>query len=679
MPGEFVAQTAGGVESPSVTESKRMRLPPWQTATLFGLAYFACAEASVALSARGGLELSFWLPCGLYVAVLLLHETEDWPWLIATAAVTNMVFDAVHGTPLLAIILFAFSNLVQCVMGAWLVRALIAPWPTISTLREFVGLLVLAGVACTLLGSIISAAGQVVLGMSHSFIHSCVLWWGSTAMATLILSPFVLAWFPEWPDWFALACQPKRILEAAALFAGLIAMAWWILVWGAGVNAPNKAPFLVFLIWAGIRFGIRGATAANLVLAIASAFCIQHYLKGLTMTDVLSRDYVGQLQVSLALASMVSLVPAIVLAGHDNALQHLRESEEKFSKAFRSSPNGIALTELATGRYIDVNDSFAQIFGYAKGEMLGRTSLEVGVFDSVEHRLRVISPVLHTGHIKDSLLRMRTRHGQPKTLLFSAERIELRGIQCMVLVLFDITERLLTEERLEETTRQLRALTERLQYLREEERTHVAREIHDHLGQLLTALSLDLRLVERRAAGVTDPGLRESLMVKIISARQLADETITAVQKIATELRPAILDRLGLEAAMEVEAQAFQARTGVNCRWTMPTSPVGLAPEKATAVFRIFQEILTNVARHAHATHLAVSLRQSGHDLLLEVDDDGVGIQPGDIANPTSLGLLGMRERAAILGGTIQFARKTGPGTTVVMQIPLNGKGGPRA
>jgi len=300
----------------------------------------------------------------------------------------------------------------------------------------------------------------------------------------------------------------------------------------------------------------------------------------------------------------------------------------------------------------------------------------VGIFESADQRERIIGPVRAAGHVKNCELRMRARSGETKILLFSAERVELGGKQCMLLVLIDITTRLQTEERLEKTSRQLRALTGRLQSLREEERTHVAREIHDHLGQLLTALSLDLRLIERRAAGVGDAGLRAALQGKIVSARLLADEIITSVQKIATELRPAILDRLGLEAAIETETQAFQSRTGVNCQWTLPSTPVALAPDQASAVFRIFQEILTNVARHAQASNLTVRLTREEDALLLEVDDDGIGIEPDSDANPTSLGLLGIRERVAIMGGKITFGRGSQRGTKVVMQIPLQGKVG---
>jgi signal transduction histidine kinase len=238
----------------------------------------------------------------------------------------------------------------------------------------------------------------------------------------------------------------------------------------------------------------------------------------------------------------------------------------------------------------------------------------------------------------------------------------------------DITQRRQWEEQLRESREQLRALLARLQTSREEERTHVAREIHDHLGQLLTALKLDLRALERRVSLMPDADTRAAFMGKLVSARDLADETIESVQKIASELRPGILDRLGLAAAMELETQTFQARTAIHCDWSPPDEPVTISQEVATASFRIFQEILTNIARHSQATRVTVRLARNGDILVIEAADNGVGIQQKDMQNPKSLGLLGMQERAAMLGGAVAFDRNPGGGTRVTVQLPLNGK-----
>jgi len=167
--------------------------------------------------------------------------------------------------------------------------------------------------------------------------------------------------------------------------------------------------------------------------------------------------------------------------------------------------------------------------------------------------------------------------------------------------------------------------------------------------------------------------LQTALLGKICSARELADETITSVQKIASELRPGILDRLGLAAAIEAEAQTFAARSGVTCKCSVPDETPALPQDRAIAAFRIFQEIMTNVARHAHATVVEIELRLDATRLELEVTDNGIGLEEKHFANPKSFGLLGMTERAEILGGRIEFRKHpAGSGTVVAVQLPLS-------
>jgi signal transduction histidine kinase len=218
---------------------------------------------------------------------------------------------------------------------------------------------------------------------------------------------------------------------------------------------------------------------------------------------------------------------------------------------------------------------------------------------------------------------------------------------------------------------QIRALSSRLVSLREEERTRIAREVHDHLGQLLTAMKLELHSAQNSLAGIEQPELREKLNYKFDTVTKLSDDLIRSVQKIASELRPGALDCLGLEAAIESEAEAFESRTNVRCECSLPGGDVTLPDAHATAVFRIFQEILTNIARHAQATLVVVSLIHEDANVLLEVEDNGIGISEERIANPNSLGILGMQERAEALGGRVAFRRNRRGGTSVTVQIPL--------
>lgn len=233
----------------------------------------------------------------------------------------------------------------------------------------------------------------------------------------------------------------------------------------------------------------------------------------------------------------------------------------------------------------------------------------------------------------------------------------------------DITERKLAEEATLQFQEQLRALSARQATLREEERTRIAREIHDELGQLLTGLKMDLHCAEDLVSDLNDARLNP-LLDKLVAITELADSTILTVQRIASELRPGVLDRLGLVMALHHEATQFERRSGLRCTLQLPQEEPSLSPEVATAFFRIFQEALTNTARHASAGRVQAAFRPEARHWVLEVQDDGRGLTESEAGNPHSLGLLGMQERARLLDGTVTFGRAPAGGTVVTVRLP---------
>ena len=234
----------------------------------------------------------------------------------------------------------------------------------------------------------------------------------------------------------------------------------------------------------------------------------------------------------------------------------------------------------------------------------------------------------------------------------------------------DITERRRAEEALESSRRQLRALSARLQSAREEERTNVAREIHDDLGQVLTAIKINLDWLERNLGEPQTEASLNPLLDRVVESGEMTEAAITSVQRIATELRPGLLDNLGLAAALEEEAGRFGQRTGITCTVKLPLEPPELPREAATTIFRISQESLTNVARHAEAKTVRVELQADVRQVTLDIEDDGRGIAPDALANDRSLGLLGMRERALALGGELAIAPVAPHGTHVTLRLP---------
>jgi signal transduction histidine kinase len=232
------------------------------------------------------------------------------------------------------------------------------------------------------------------------------------------------------------------------------------------------------------------------------------------------------------------------------------------------------------------------------------------------------------------------------------------------LIVSDLSETKRAERELRASGERLRSLAAHLLTVREEERASISRAVHDELGQALTAVKLDLAWLAKRL-----PRENGEVLERIHSTRQLAERLIHDVRRISTELRPGILD-LGLAAAVEWQVQEFQARTGIPCSHRLLTRET-FASDVSTALFRILQESLTNVARHAQATRAEVILQKLRDRLVLFIRDNGRGFDQADSSLAQSLGLLGMRERAAILDGRVSISSAPGKGTTVTAWIPF--------
>lgn len=225
-----------------------------------------------------------------------------------------------------------------------------------------------------------------------------------------------------------------------------------------------------------------------------------------------------------------------------------------------------------------------------------------------------------------------------------------------------------TQAQLRESRDRLRELSSALQSIREEEKTHIARELHDELGQALTALKMDAAAI----AGELDPA-QARLRKRAEGMKQLIDATVASVRRISADLRPVMLDNLGLAPTLEWLAQDFSGRTGIQVDLNIPEEHLGVSGDAATAVFRIVQESLTNVARHAGASQVSVEVLQNNGGVVVRVCDNGKGIAEQDARKARSFGLLGMRERAYVLGGDFTIGRAPQGGTQIEAVIPAFG------
>jgi PAS domain S-box-containing protein len=327
------------------------------------------------------------------------------------------------------------------------------------------------------------------------------------------------------------------------------------------------------------------------------------------------------------------------------------------------------------GRCTFVNKAAARMLGYQPDELLGQNMhglvhhhrLDGSPYRSEECR---IYGVLLSGrgvHVDDEV--MWRKDGTAFPVVYSSFPVrEQERITGAVVAFTDITDRKRTEEQLRDTLDRARTLSQRVNAVREEERTRIARELHDELGVRLTCLKLDLaRLQSVNGKPSLTP---HKMAARIRSMTAEVDATIVSVQGLVAELRPGVLDDLGLVAAIEWQCQDFERRSGIRCCCEARKGDIQLDRPQATAAFRICQEALTNVARHAKATSIRVLVEQLNGDLLLEIQDNGRGIPVEKLTDSASLGLLGMRERAASLGGRIEISGQPGKGTTVMLRLP---------
>jgi PAS domain S-box-containing protein len=235
----------------------------------------------------------------------------------------------------------------------------------------------------------------------------------------------------------------------------------------------------------------------------------------------------------------------------------------------------------------------------------------------------------------------------------------------------DITERKQAEEEIRKSHKELRMLANHLQNIREEERNHLAREFHDQIGQSMTALKMDLSLLLRTISDEKQDVPRKLVAEELQSMQKLVDETSQLLWAIVTELRPQMLDDLGLVTTFEWEAKRFESRTGISCEFKSSEKEILLDPKKSIALFRIYQEALTNITRHAKATVVRSVLRRENEMLVLEIKDNGCGISIDKKSEPESFGLIGMRERTLALGGLLEIIGIAGEGTTIIVRLPL--------
>jgi len=373
---------------------------------------------------------------------------------------------------------------------------------------------------------------------------------------------------------------------------------------------------------------------------------------------------------SSAIISMLSLIIVGLLVNNSLRKRYeeaLRESEEKYRDLYDNAPD-MYHSIGRDGIIVDCNDTEAKMLGYRKDEIIGRPIADFLTEESRKTYEKEFAELKGHAAMYGLEREFVRKDGTSFPVVLNAfiELDENGELLRTKTIGRDITERKRVEDEVKRSREELRNLSAHIQSAREEERGYIAREIHDELGQTLSRLKLDLSWLKKRLTNE-----QEQLIEKTDNMSGLIDTTISAVQRISSELRPGVLDYLGLSAAIEWQVNEFMEQTGIECSAAI-SSDISVEDQSiSTAVFRIVQETLTNVIRHSKATCVNVDLANEDNALVLEVRDNGTGIDAEKVLSRSSFGLMGMRERARFLGGEINIMGVPGEGTTVRLSIPI--------
>jgi len=337
---------------------------------------------------------------------------------------------------------------------------------------------------------------------------------------------------------------------------------------------------------------------------------------------------------------------------------------------FESAMDPIVTVD-AQQRIVAFNAAAETAFGWSRGEVVG-CMLDVLIPERFRDRHRDhVAQFARTGTTSrrmgaHAIIVGLRRDGEEFPIEASISQVTEHGQRFFTVILRDVTERVRREEDLRRSRDEIQQLALAASTAREQEKSRIARELHDELGQALTMMRMDVAWCKANLAGAAP-----NAAAKLDRMENLLKTTVAAARRIASDLRPLMLDDLGLAPALEWLVQNMSQRTGLACDFSIDDPAIALPPTHSTAVFRIVQEALTNIAKHARGSHAAVAIRRSGEALEITIRDDGVGFPTDDPRKPESFGLLGLRERVSLLRGTASIQSAPGAGTTIVVTLPL--------
>lgn len=658
------------------------------------------------LAARLGLSMAYlqdntspvWPPTGIALAALLIFGTSRWPGITLGVLLGSLL----TGAPFNLALGMSIGNTLEALIGAYILQRYVNFHLEMDRIQDVIGLVVVA-IFSTMLSATAGASTLVLIDFApiETYGSIWITWWIGDLLGALVVAPFILVWSQVK---FNLVNRQK-ILEAALVFILLGIVTWYVFIYQTSASIYHQALLYLifpFVIWAAIRFGQRGGTTAVIMV---SGMAIWATVAGLGPFSLHSKnDNLILLQTFLGVVSLTSLILAAAtmeriqasrsLLRRADDLATLNESSRRFLDARNPGSIYQAICELAISR-IGLDAAWIERQG-AMGEQpaplasCGISNAAIKQLDLSSYMLAydeepeqtyvftldrtvpahsslippfksmAVVPLIFSGALIGDL-----RLLSHKSDFFTADRQLLLGSYANLAAVVIQNSWLFDEVR--NSNRQLHGLSQRLIKAQEDERLNLSRELHDESGQLLTGLLFELGVLEQKAV---DP---EEAMNKIQDLKTTAHELQDNLHQLAVNLRPASLDHLGLVTALEQFVNDFNRQYDIRVEFeTVGMQDQRLSSEAETAIYRIVQESLTNVVLHARATLVDVLISQRNDDVVVTIEDNGVGFLPTTLSSGDHLGLFGMRERVEMLNGRFTIESSPGKGTTVNVEIPNN-------
>jgi signal transduction histidine kinase len=652
------------------------------------------------LAVRLGLTMAYvqpntspvWPPSGIAIAALLLFGNNLWPGISLGVLLGSLLTGAPFGLALG----MTLGNTLEALVTAICLKRFFDFHANISRVQDVIGLL---GVA--LFSTMISAtAGTMTLMLTglgdwQIFWAIWVTWWVGDLLGALVVAPLLLVWVTPPP----FQANRRSYIEGAILISLLGSITWYVFTNQPPVGILHQALLYVifpFMIWGALRFGQRGATSAILLVSGIAIWGTAGGTGPFSMESkndslVLLQTFMGVVSITmliLAAATIERRKAAQALQRRISDLATLNHSSRAFLDNFEIARLYKTICVLAVEHlgldvtWVEIADqatSPAAVYGIALGKVqtlkaiwenetaagdqhsiVIRTSDDIPIRDNEGYQAYAAVPLVFSSKLI-GLLRMMSKDKH----FFTDDRLPL--IQSYANLAAVAIQNTWLFGEVQKSNRQLHALSQRLIKAQEKERLHLSREIHDESGQLLSALTMQLGLLER------DGGHLELVSHRIAELKRTIKEIQSSLHQLAVNLRPASLDHLGLVTALQQYGEEFSRQYGIVVEFeAVGMQGKRLNDEVETALFRIVQESLTNVALHAQATRVDVVINIRDNRIIAIIEDDGVGFAPTSPIVESHLGLFGMRERVEMLGGSLTIESSPDEGTAVHVEVPYD-------